>query len=91
MRLCRALQGRISKLAAGFGVDFGALKQENCTGLHPLLYSCVYPEQPDFSAWDAAEAALAQLTEEVLLPEIHACSFDAHDGGSCVERDMHGM
>lgn len=57
------MQGRIAKLAAGYGVDFAAAHQDDVRGLDRLLISRVYPEQPNFSAWDAADDAFARLEE----------------------------
>ena len=57
------MQGRIAKLAEGYGVDFAALHQDDARGLNKLLISRVYPEQPDFSAWDAVDEAFAKLEE----------------------------
>ena len=57
------VQGRITTLAAGYDVDFDALHQDDVRGLNKLLISRVYPEQPDFSAWDAVDDAFARLEE----------------------------
>ena len=60
------MQGRITTLAADYGVDFAAADQDDVRGLDRLLISRVYPEQPDFAAWDAVDNAFARL-EEVRL------------------------
>ena len=54
-------------MAAGLGIDFEALPQDDARGLPPLLFAQAFPSPPDFSGWDAADAALAELTE-VLTP-----------------------
>ena len=63
MQSLSCVQGRISNLAAGFRVDFGALHQNDARALHELLIRQVYPDQPDFSALDAIDDALTQLDE----------------------------
>ena len=63
------MQGRITTLAAGYGVDFAAAHQDDVRGLDRLLISRVYPEQPEFSAWDAVDDAFARL-EEVSVTNI---------------------
>ena len=50
-------------MAAGLGINFEALPQDDARGLPPLLFAQAFPSPPDFSGWDAADAALAELTE----------------------------
>ncbi len=57
------MQGRIAKLAAGYGVDFVGAHQDDVRGLDKLLMSRVYPEHPDFHVWDAVDDAFAQMEE----------------------------
>ena len=57
------MQGRIAKLAEGYGVDFVGAHQDDVRGLDRLLMSRVYPEHPDFAIWDAVDDAFAQLDE----------------------------
>ena len=57
------VQGRIAKLAEGYGVDFVGAHQEDVRGLDRLLMKRVYPEHPDFSIWDAVDDAFARLDE----------------------------
>ena len=56
-------------MAAGLDINFEALLQDDARGLPPLLFAQAFPSPPDFSGWDAADAALAELTE-VLLPSL---------------------
>lgn len=68
MQSLSCVQGRISNLAAGFRVDFGALHQNDARALNELLIRQVYPDQPDFSTLDAIDDALTQL-DEVGVPQ----------------------
>jgi hypothetical protein len=55
------VQGRISRLAERFGIDYVKARHEEIRHLHEMLLARVYPKRLDFSAWDAADAALEQL------------------------------
>ena len=69
-------------MAAALGIDFEALPQDDARGLPPLLFAQAFPSAPDFSGWDATDAALAELTEVLLLLSLQSlCSpNDACDG-----------
>jgi hypothetical protein len=55
------VQGRITSLAEQLGIDYVAARHEDIRHLHELLLVRVYPKNLDFSAWDAADAALELL------------------------------
>ena len=60
-------------IAVQNGCDFTTLDIHGCRDFCETLYAQVYPEHPDFSAWDASDAAeLAAVQQEVtsvsLLP-----------------------
>lgn len=60
------MQARMTEIAGQYGYDYGALDAHGCRDLCVTLYSHVYPEVPDFSAWDASDAAeLAAMQKEV--------------------------
>ena len=71
------MQAMISKMAAGLDIIFEALLQDDARGLPPLLFAQAFPSPPDFSGWDAADAALAELTEvqspSSTMPACDAC------------------
>lgn len=49
-----------------YGCDFNTLDIHGCRDFCETLYAQVYPEHPDFSAWDASDAAeLAAMQQEV--------------------------
>ncbi len=66
-------------MAAGLGINFEALPQADARGLPPLLFAQAFPSPPDFSGWDAADAALAELTE-VLSPSSMLLPCNAFPG-----------
>jgi hypothetical protein len=66
MRNLLLAQDRICRIAADLGFDFNSLDMHGCWSFNTTLYEHVYPEQPDFTAWDASDAAeLAATLREV--------------------------
>ncbi|BDA41497.1 probable transcription initiation factor TFIID subunit 1 at C-terminar half [Coccomyxa sp. Obi] len=66
------IQARIVDIAAQYGCDFNDLDIHGCRDFCETLYAYVYPEHPDFTAWDVSDAAeLAAMEEEATAGDVH--------------------
>ncbi|CAL8461778.1 g1309 [Coccomyxa elongata] len=66
------IKARIVDIAAQYGCEFNNLDIHGCRDFCETLYAHVYPEHPDFTAWDASDAAeLAAMQEETTAGDMH--------------------
>lgn len=51
------MQARLVDIADQYGYKFNNLDIHGCRDFCETFYAHVYPEQPDYTAWDASDAA----------------------------------
>lgn len=61
-----AVQNRVGRIAEQQGFNFESLDVDGCWAFNIALYAHVFPERPDFSGWDASDAAdIAAMIRDV--------------------------
>lgn len=64
------MQARIIDIAAQYGCNFNDLDIHGCRDFCETLYAHVYPEHPDFTAWDASDAAELAAMQVIAISNV---------------------